>query len=678
MKLATITAATVLMLISGNPVRADEHEDTAPSNNSRHIVLDSTLTLKTLEQNWSHKESNDFYNAAQGSRLVPYEWMLHLERHDTNERFLSNNHVRELGFLPREKSEGNPDGLPIGFIRDAEYDSETPGMGVTCAACHTGLITYKQSAYLIDGGPTLGNMEELLKRLASALETTAKDEAKFARFADAMLEPWSTQDDRLSLRILLEQVAEERNGYNERNLSQGGAPSFGHGRVDAFGAILNEVSANFLGIPENAAPATAPVSYPCLWDAPQHDHVQWNGSASNAVLDKTALFKLAAKEGLDASLIQSFIDGLGIDIDKLIRMAFGTNEIGALGRNTGEVMGVFGSVDITRREHFIPRRYDSTANKKNLLAIEDSLKTLWSPLWPEDFPEINKERAGRGKAIYHEHCVDCHKPIVRDDPRRRVVAEMSACGTDSTLHDNFLRTGETGRLRGRRRTLVALSSSRFGKEAPVSSMLKHTVERAILNEIPSTTISKVQKMKELASKLLDMKLTPDFESHVKLSKGTKVVNVPLQQVEKVAGRAKLRLVGKSSTLRKVARGLGLSQESVKSQSEDTHTLEVPAQDLRVEVKYKARPLNGVWATAPYLHNGSVPNLMELLKPANKRIKKFHVGSTEFDPANVGFKSDPNFPEFDTTTIGNSNQGHEFGAELNKEQRLDLIEYLKTL
>lgn len=97
--------------------------------------------------------------------------------------------------------------------------------------------------------------------------------------------------------------------------------------------------------------------------------------------------------------------------------------------------------------------------------------------------------------------------------------------------------------------------------------------------------------------------------------------------------------------------------------------------------YKARPLNGIWATAPYLHNGSVPTLAQLLIPPAQRVKQFYVGSREFDPANVGFVTSqtPGAYLFDTTVAGNSNAGHDYATGvLSAPQRLDLLEYLKTL
>jgi hypothetical protein len=107
-------------------------------------------------------------------------------------------------------------------------------------------------------------------------------------------------------------------------------------------------------------------------------------------------------------------------------------------------------------------------------------------------------------------------------------------------------------------------------------------------------------------------------------------------------------------------------------------------DAAQELKYKARPLDGIWATAPYLHNGSVPNLWQLLLPAGQRDKKFWVGSREIDTKNVGFKTDqvPGGSEFDTSLPGNSNSGHDSpaygGGKMTDAQRWDLIEYLKSL
>ena len=137
--------------------------------------------------------------------------------------------------------------------------------------------------------------------------------------------------------------------------------------------------------------------------------------------------------------------------------------------------------------------------------------------------------------------------------------------------------------------------------------------------------------------------------------------------------------------------------------------------------YKARPLNGIWATAPYLHNGSVPSLYELFMPSCSdaeiasgktcRPNRFTLGVRELDAVKVGFvQRDPaQYPGlfvFDTSLPSNSNKGHEFTAgitpvfvldaqghpvkdaqgkpqmkklkPISDHQRLALVEYLKTL
>ena len=65
-------------------------------------------------------------------------------------------------------------------------------------------------------------------------------------------------------------------------------------------------------------------------------------------------------------------------------------------------------------------------------------------------------------------------------------------------------------------------------------------------------------------------------------------------------------------------------------------------EFRALLEYRARPLNGIWATAPYLHNGSVPNLREMLTPAAQRSKIFYMGNWDFDPVTVGYETSSNF------------------------------------
>jgi mono/diheme cytochrome c family protein len=110
--------------------------------------------------------------------------------------------------------------------------------------------------------------------------------------------------------------------------------------------------------------------------------------------------------------------------------------------------------------------------------------------------------------------------------------------------------------------------------------------------------------------------------------------------------------------------------------------------------YQAPPLDGVWATAPYFHNGSVPTIYHVLNSkARPKVftRSFEAGKDDYDPVKVGWKfmglaDRPDAKAsgyerrkvYDTTLRGRSNGGHTFGDKLSDDQRKAVIEYLKTL
>jgi cytochrome c553 len=99
--------------------------------------------------------------------------------------------------------------------------------------------------------------------------------------------------------------------------------------------------------------------------------------------------------------------------------------------------------------------------------------------------------------------------------------------------------------------------------------------------------------------------------------------------------------------------------------------------------YIAAFLDGIWLRAPYLHNGSVPSLRDLLKPAAERPKVFYRGYDVYDPVNVGFVTEGEEAErvgtrYDVSERASGNQGHEYGTNLSAKEKDALIEYLKTL
>jgi hypothetical protein len=537
-----------------------------------------STSYTTLEQNWTPEERREFYYTSQGSQVLPYDWFLVLEQAGSRSLVRDDANLRKFGYLIEAKdARWNPDGLPAGFVKDVGRDRGW--LGFSCAACHTSQIDYRGVSYRIDGGGALGDVRGFLVQLAEALKATRDQEDKFLRFAAKVLGAKDAPTERETLKAQLTEVINQREGYNARNFPADAPPL--HGRVDALGAILNEVFHHIVRPPvasntANTAPATAPVSYPVLWDTPQHDYVQWNGAVRNAGL-------------------------------------------GSLGRNVGEVLGVFGKFEVDDPPSVLG--YRSTVRVRNLLRLEESVKKLWSPQWPEALGAIDPALRDAGRAAFVKaKCNECHQDIDRTDRFRRVEAQMRAVGTEALTAANFAkRVGETGVLEGAYLKVVGsklLGSATFAATAGGDDVLSHLVIGTILRS-------------------------------------------PYQAPE---------------------------DELTRIDYKRKRTLMITATAVKGGV-YKGRPLNGVWASAPYLHNGSVPTLFDLLQPAVKRPKSFRVGSREFDPEKVGFRTDdPDLPSFQARTEdgrivpGNSNEGHEFGVDgvLDDAERRALLEYLKSL
>lgn len=106
-------------------------------------------------------------------------------------------------------------------------------------------------------------------------------------------------------------------------------------------------------------------------------------------------------------------------------------------------------------------------------------------------------------------------------------------------------------------------------------------------------------------------------------------------------------------------------------------------DMVKNFGYCSPPLDGLWMRAPYLHNGSVPNLRELLQPVDQRTKIFYVGYDVYDPVNVGFVTQGAEAErlgwkHNGNVRGEGNLGHTYGADLSDADKRALLEYLKQL
>ncbi len=585
-------------------------------------------------QGWTAQQRSDWYEGTQGSRLMPWSWMKALEQKDSDRPFLEDAHMAGFRFLPRTTS--YKERLPIGFALDERDDSglsftrlrwfEGQGnkekwIGMNCSACHTAQMSHGGQTVTVDGGPSLVDFQAFIEAVDEALVATRADPAKWQRFAAKVLPPTTDAAQGKRNLDLLGAAVDKLNAWEKENARLNATPMrYGYGRLDAFGHIFNKVSQLVVyGDPPPAPagavatpnPADAPVSYPFLWDIYRQSRLQWNGII----------------EAMDAEGKPSRINlGNGKFLD-----------YGALGRNAGEVIGVFGDVAIPAKPGLggLP----SSIDMQSLDALETTLRALEAPKWPASFGALDQAKVDAGNALYEQRgCKGCHSiqppgpemykvtmvPLTRDSQNKDSVNN-----TDPWMACNAISySTASGKLQGVKSGYV--SGAPLAAKEPVALLLSATVK--------GTLIAKWKQILELAAEIF------------------LGVENPPKVITSAPGGLVSPLTNRLNQCFKMNSPL---------------------------FAYKARPLDGIWATAPYLHNGSVPTLYDLLLPAAQRPKSFNVGTREYDPAKVGYVSTPAAPgngfTFETSVRGNSNVGHDYQVgTLTEEQRLALVEYMKSL
>jgi hypothetical protein len=562
-----LTLAIVVGIVEGGPSRSAE------------VQTRYGADIKFLDQNWSNDERLAYYFTSQGSAALHYDIFLNIEQADSTELLRSDASLTRYGFVTQPADPVyNPDGLPIGIAKASIANGRFKGQwaGLTCAACHNGEIQYRGAKIRISGGNNASlDMLAFLGALDDALQATVQHPEKFEQLAARVGRRNGADRDELRREVLTD--AESVHVYRTRTAL---TPStVGPGRVDALALIHNQVMATQLGLPENWRPSLAPAKYSFTWNLPQSAWAQWTGVLSDPVL-----------------------------------------------RNGGESIGVFVRSDF-QSQTTAQGLFDSTIDFPGQIHIEELLRKLAPPQWPEDLlGPIDRAKAAAGKQLFAENCSSCHStwPHRWSEPRlegrrfiENAIVSQSVVGTDPTTLGNPQFNMNPGFRPGA-----------LGQFLPP--------ERAGATLATADELFGVIRTQFFPRKLDELKLSRE------------------------------ELLS--------AHGFGPSYPD-------------PVEQPPALLAYKANPAEGMWANAPYLHNGSVPNLYELLSPAAERSKRFFI-SREFDPVRVGFdtsKRDGSF-EYDTSLLGNSNAGHSFengagpgiiGRLLSDKERWELVEYLKS-
>ncbi|WGW04484.1 di-heme-cytochrome C peroxidase [Tropicibacter oceani] len=623
-----------------------------------------------LKQDWPQADKETWYETSQGSRLIPMPWYQAIRLPD-GARFDSPE------VQGRYATHLCPDtGRPMGFVVDRDV-AAGDALGLNCAACHTAVLDDGNQRFVVDGAPSDLDLQSYMRDLFGAMLALYRDGGPqpgpvWTGFARDVL----GDDHRASEALDLQQdVLAWLERFNKVQQSIEAGRDWGHGRTDAVAVILNTAASLSDTRAGTLLPAaSAPVSFPHVWNAPQMRRVQWNGSA----------WKL-----LDIGLVKSI-------------------EMGAVVRNVAEVLGVFAEVRLTSEAMDDWGSYPnvtSSIRMANLVRLERSLATLKSPAWPQAWgdPQADPALFDHGAALYAENCASCHSLMDRDD--LQTVIEDASTATQGPVT-----------------RMVPLFDLRDPQGAGLQTdpmmacnALTHTTWAGAFGELDDSfgafrklskgALPQAVSLQKFAPDVTTLRLIEELALRLIFEKRGELADL---QKEDLQAEARAMADSFAQALWGPPDTTGVDpQNSDFTPTPGTHgATSVPqARALCAELlrkagavpEYKARPLNGIWATAPFLHNGSVPSLADLLLPPDQRPREFTTGAVRFDPDRVGLGAPlgqgpvSRFRSHDDdgqAIPGNDNGGHDMPASVAcftdpqgqtcAGDRAALLTYLKSL
>ena len=409
---------------------------------------------------------------------------------------------------------------------------------------------------------------------------------RFNRFANRVLGRDADQAQRDKLKEELSDVWNFLKGQIDAvdRLESSGQPETpeGYGRLDALNRIGNQVfytdfvKSNLQGYEKNLHANDAPVSYPPVWTVPWLWWAQY-----------------------DASIEQPLI------------------------RNAGEALGVRASLNLSA--DFPPDRlFRSSVALENLLRIEKMLRGsdpfsrtpksfggLTSPKWPSHlFPDdpdwkIKPERVARGRALYAKMCVECHLGPVADP-------EFDAQFEDKS----FWKEKPLGQ------------KPHWQQDKDGSWIVNEVTKSVAIMGTDDAQANVLEKRRVQLPEFLKMDPAKELKERWDCKKME-----TYSSTEMPFSIALMITVQRTSDKWLSDRGITDPKQLKEVWGQRTNCPNTTSKEPPV---YRARPLNGVWATAPYIHNGSVPSLYWMLMPQKERPTQFCLGARDFDPKTVGF------------------------------------------
>jgi hypothetical protein len=590
----------------------------------------SNVGLVYLDNGLDMAARAEFYHLAEGSEIYPVLWMQALKvKKDKNDPAKDEKYfldiVESLGFLA---DPDNDDGLPVGLTSGVTRGLEAlgPMSGLNCAACHVGELHHDGKRVRIDGAPNLLNTRLFfITLIESALDTAAKP-AKLVEFVAKVHE--------------LEEKKKKTPPSKLAALGRKVLVSVVKKEEEAFDALLKPALDDIIK-KEFASPRFS-------FKQAIQDGIKDEQAFHAKIVETLKLPDLG--ELVKASNV---LKGWEQEAERRLGLTHLLEDIYVklrLLRARAEFLKKLGMVGNDDRTDWGPGRVDAFGSARAFL-FQDG----YVPLNPVSYPPIFELKS--------------HNWFHYDN------------NTNTFLERNFGQALGVGAVWDENSKSYSLEPKNLRRlEALAHQLSAPTWKEAIFGKIDQ---ERAKRGKELyatfCAKCHDADKNDQFNTLDKLKDiNTDPARATMfnEEVPKDKVRFPIKIRGTLAKIKEVA--LKEFNDAEKAEIEK----EVAGKpEWRGPTEYSARTLKGAWATAPYLHNGSVPTLDDLLQPAKDRPKKFTIGSRKFDVQKLGYLHDDKAAEFDTTKPGNSNAGHEgkaYGTEISPEQRKDLLEYLKTL
>ena len=606
-------------------------------------VLDNTMEVKFSRADPSivadygngliPEQKEKFYHLSQGSEILPWILLTAVDVADpgSTKPFVEN--LERYGLLP---DPARDDGLPVGLT--VSSNPFTFGMdfaGVTCAACHVGELRHGGKAVRVDGAPNMFNLQLFYSQAVDAVMAAKSDRSKLWR----ALKRLGRQDygrygvaapfvRPATLVYYGANVLLHRDRLDARleliavihaakEQRDPQHPTSGFGRLDAFDGTRNFI-------------------FTRLRKADAGGDFEVN-KANIVRLDAAVKFpQLWSRKAWQPDPVEAYREQpqrfppvWGFKDYDWVEWTINTDTV--MERNFTETLGAAATVVLD------PKRtaslFENSIPMRNMHELEWLAYYIDPPKWPTAiFGEIKPDLAAAGKIIFQNRCAGCHE---YGDERRTPTGLIKLRG----MRPEEVGTDPTAALR-------------------ISCPLPDT--GALVIPPKPYTAEDSQLLKDCAG----VKAGTAFAGN----SFARTVQAAVDSIKQKAYAAAGIDSAQQRTMEDLDRRGGVTWRDTLL---DTRPPYGP---------YAARPLYGIWAAAPYLHNGSVPTLYDLLLPPEQRPKTFALGKREYDPVRLGFAVDTACAQqdciVDTTRTGDGNGGHLWGTDLADPDRMALLEYLK--